>query len=155
LTGEVLVLQEIVTAGAVGAVAINLYLVVSLVWVLHMTTARALWQWDASNLLGAAAFRAGGAVELVGIGLHVAVSVAWATLFALLLGRSEAVARQPIAAGALFGVVVWAVMQFVVVPLGRAPVPKLTAAGIVNGLIAHAVFFGIPVALVCVRFLRA
>jgi hypothetical protein len=148
-------LQEIVAAGAAGAIAINLYLVVSLVWVLRLTTARALWQWDASNLLGAAAFRVGGAVELVGLGLHVAVSLAWAAVFALLLGRNEAVARQPIAAGALFGVVVWAAMQFVVVPLGRAPVPKLTAAGIINGLIAHAIFFGIPVALVCVRFLRA
>ncbi|MDB5094880.1 MAG: hypothetical protein JWO85_2981 [Candidatus Eremiobacteraeota bacterium] len=150
-----LVLQEIVTAGAAGAVAINLYLIVSLVWVLHVTTVRALWQWDAANLLGAAAFRAGGAVELVGISLHVAVSLAWAAVFALLLGRNEAVVRQPIAAGALFGVVVWAVMQFVVVPLGRAPVPRLTTPGVVNGLIAHAIFFGIPVALVCVRFLRA
>ncbi|MDB5095321.1 MAG: hypothetical protein JWO85_3422, partial [Candidatus Eremiobacteraeota bacterium] len=143
-------LQEIVTAGAAGAVAINLYLIVSLVWVLHVTTVRALWQWDAANLLGVAAFRASGAVELVGISLHVAVSLAWAAAFALLLERNQAVARQSIAAGAVFGVVVWAVMQFVVVPLGRAPVPRLTMPGVVNGLIAHAIFFGIPVALICV-----
>jgi hypothetical protein len=62
--------KTIVVAGLVGAFLIEFYLVATLCWIFHTVTARTLFLWDASNLLGPAAFQRGFGTQLLGRLLH-------------------------------------------------------------------------------------
>jgi hypothetical protein len=66
-----------------------------MVWIFHTATVRGLFLWDASNLLGPAAFQRGFGVELLGCFLHLIVSMLWAVFFVLVLARIPAIAGRP------------------------------------------------------------
>ena len=142
-------------AGVTGAILIDLYLWVTEVLVMHKTTALILFQWDASNLLGARAFQAGVGVALFGCLLHLIVSLIWGAIFTLAALQFRFLARNVLVWGVVFGVVVRLVMAQVIVPLGRATMPPAHGVYLVNLYVAHIVFFGIPVAWVVSRSFAA
>lgn len=144
----------IFVAGVAGAILIALYLVVPKAGFLQAPAPRVLFQWDASNALGAAAFQGGWPTAVVGFLMHLFVSIVWAAVFALAMSRVPAIAKHPNLSGLLFGAIVYVVMSFGVVPLGAARQGPRSAKGVVNNLIAHTVFFGLPVA-VALTFRRA
>ena len=138
-------LTTILLAGLVGAFLIDLYLVVTMVWIFHSATLRALFLWDASNLLGPAAFQRGVGTELLGCFLHLIVSMLWAVFFVLVLARIPTVARHPVGWGIIAGIGVKFFMQYVIIPLGHAAGPHYNWLSLTNNLVAHTFFFGVPV----------
>ncbi len=141
-------LRALVATALTGFFLIDAYLGVMHALVLRDASVAGLFRWDASNLLGDAAFRGGLAVEVLGCAMHLCVSTAWAAVFVLAVRRWPALAARPWLTGAVFGLFVLAVMQLVVVPLGRAPRPHSHVLTFANVLVAHVLFFGIPVSLV-------
>src|SRR5206468_1344331 len=89
-----------------------------------------------------------GAAVLVGVVSHFAVSIVWGALFALLFyGLSRA---ATVAAGFLWGFVVWIGMFYVVLPIvGLGDMPSHIP--VANAIIEH-VIFGIVVALAFLPF---
>ena len=103
----------------------------------------------ASGLLGReAAFGGGATTVALGVLLHFTV----ATLIVLtyyLLSRPILVLRQhPIPSGALFGLVAYAVMNMVVIPLSAIDRSPLAFRPALAGAIVHVLLVGIPAALV-------
>jgi uncharacterized membrane protein len=139
--------RRAILAGVAGAVAIDLYLSISL-QLMHVANGITLSQWDASNLLGNDAFRGGLSTAAIGFGLHLCVSVAWGIVFGLLYSRIAWVRAHALASGLIFGAVVMQVMAYAVVPLGHASHPAPALAGWLNNFVAHTLFFGVPVAWV-------
>jgi hypothetical protein len=135
----------ILLAGVVGALLIDLYLVVTMAWIFHTASVRELFLWDASNLLGTTAFQRGIGTVLLGCFLHLVVSLTWAVFFVLVLARIPTVARHPVVCGILAGVGVKFFMQYVIVPLGHANIPHHDWISLTNNLLAHTFFFGVPV----------
>jgi hypothetical protein len=144
-------LKAIILAGLAGAFLIDLYLVVTMVWIFHTATVRALFLWDASNLLGPVAFQRGFGTELLGCFLHLIVSMLWAVFFVLVLARIPAIARRPVIWGIIAGIAVKFFMQYVIIPLGHAAGPHYNWVSLTNNLVAHTFFFGVPVLLVARR----
>lgn len=134
--------------------AIDSYLAVTLIWIFHRATFRGMFQWDASNALGDAAYGGGWGTVALGMAMHLVVSTIWATAFVVAATRIPALLRQPLVFGALFGLVVMLFMAHVVVPLGHAAKFPQPLPIFINQLVAHVVFFGIPVALVAKRTLE-
>lgn len=137
-----------IVAGIVGAVAINAYLIVAEDFVLHSATVLTISQWDASNLLGLAAFQEGIGSALAGFGMHLIVSTIWAAIFTIVAARYPMLTDHPFASGIVFGAIVMCVMILLVVPLGHAPHGHISTAGWIDRTIAHTLFFGVPVAWV-------
>jgi uncharacterized membrane protein YagU involved in acid resistance len=109
----------------------------------------------ASGLLGKAAFHGGGGTMVLGLVLQWGMSIIIAGIFALAAARIPALARRWVLNGALYGVVVFIVMNFVVVPLSVAPLKPgwaLSAESVVKNLLAMLVF-GWLVAYTANRFL--
>ena len=97
----------------------------------------------ASGLLGKAAFHGGGGVMLLGLVLQWVMSIIIAGIFTLAAARIPALARRWVLNGALYGVVVFIVMNFVVVPLSVAPLKPgwaLSGMSVVKNLLAMLVF---------------
>jgi hypothetical protein len=105
----------------------------------------------ASGLLGPAAYRGGAASAVLGLLLHLLIAIAAAALFYAVARRRPWLREQWLAAGVIFGLVVYVVMNFVVVPLSAFPHRQTFApAAIVGGLLVHALGVGVPIAF-CVR----
>lgn len=104
-----------------------------------------LLQVVASGLFGQHAFEMGATSMVVGAAAHVALSVAWAALFAVLFARRRVC---PWLTGLLFGAGVLLVMRLVVLPLSAYPFPvKFATEATLYDLLSHMFLFGLPISL--------
>lgn len=114
-----------------------------------------VFQSIASGLFGASAFRGGIAIILAGVALHWLISVGAALIFGWTASRWRDVAAHPVAAGLAYGVLAFAVMTALVVPLSAAAFPpNRNPMLILVSLAVHMLFFGLPIALVTARLLH-
>jgi hypothetical protein len=145
--GRTAPIRAVILAGIAGNVAISLYLSFALP-VFFGRSPLLLFQWDASNIVGAWAYAHGVTAAALGLLFDFIVSWCWAALFTLLYMKVPAVRRAPAVAGLIFGACVMLVMLFLVVPLGHAARTSTNPISLLNTLVAHTVFFGLPVGLV-------
>ena len=109
----------------------------------------------ASGLLGAEAFQGGARTAILGLFLHFVIAFGAATVFYLASLRVRALWRYPLIAGAAYGLIVYAVMNFVVLPLSAFAVrPFQINAPFFNLIFAHIVCVGWPIALAARRSAR-
>lgn len=110
-----------------------------------------IFQSIASGLLGRAAFQGGVATALLGIALHFFIAAGVVVTFYVASLRLPALVRHPVVAGLLYGLAVYAVMNYVVLPLSAAGRGPFALPVFVNGVLIHAFGVGLPTAL----FVRA
>lgn len=106
-----------------------------------------VFQGIASGLLGRSAFAGGLPAALLGVALHFSIAFAVVAVFLLASRRAALLTRHAVAAGLLYGVAVYTVMNLVVIPLSAAGAGTRTLSGVVNGLLIHALGVGLPAAL--------
>ena len=101
-------------------------------------------QYIASSLLGSRSFSDGLASAGLGLVLHFAVSLVVATIYILGSRRIAVLRTQWALLGLLFGAAVWVVMNLMVLPLTAVAPNPITTAALINGVIGHALFVGLP-----------
>jgi hypothetical protein len=110
-----------------------------------------LFQTIAVGVLGKASFDAGAAAAWLGAGLHVFMATVFVVVYVLAGRRAPALLARPLLHGLLYGVLLYVVMNFVVMPLSRVDAsPSFDHADwIFYSVIAHMAF-----GVVCVLFAR-
>lgn len=108
----------------------------------------------ASGLLGGAAYDGGAATALLGLILHLAIALIAAGVYVFTAQRVALLRARAIQCGVLFGLAMFAVMNYLVVPLSRADVTPPTPAGMIQQMLVHVLLFGLPVALIARRMLK-
>lgn len=110
----------------------------------------------ASGLLGASAFEGGAATAALGLVLHFCIALIWAALFYIASRRIALLVRQPVLSGIVYGAIIYAAMNLIVLPLSAIP-RKVTFPPLVlvTGLLVHMFFIGLPIALAVRRASRA
>jgi hypothetical protein len=109
----------------------------------------------ASGLLGQAAYEGGTKTAALGVVLHYLIATTWTIVFYLASRRLRFLIERPVIWGLVYGVIVYAFMNFVVLPLSAFPqrtTPTLT--GRLIGLLIIMFCIGLPIALVVRRFSR-
>ena len=101
----------------------------------------------ASGLLGPAAYRGGAATAALGLLLHFVIACGAAAVFYAASRRWPVLVRRPVAAGAVFGVLVYAFMNQVVLPLSRGNFRAPAARTVAVMLVIHILCVGLPIAL--------
>lgn len=109
----------------------------------------------AAGLLGTASFSGGTETAMLGLVLHFGIAVSMAFVYLLMAQNRPELRRRPVLYGALYGVGLWAIMNFVVVPLSSAPPGSKDGLWIALSILVHAVCIGIPIALSVRRALPA
>jgi len=112
-----------------------------------------IYQFVASGVLGKAAYAGGMPAALLGLAFHFLIAFSAATVFVLASERLPQLRRDAVGWGLAFGLVVFGVMNFVVIPLSRIGASTPPMPLIVNGLLGHALLVGLPIALAARRFL--
>ncbi len=101
----------------------------------------------ASGLLGRAAYQGGIATAALGTLLHFGIALAVVVAYYIASRRLPALTRQPLVFGPLYGLLVYGVMNFVVLPLSAAVTGPKTLPVVINGLLIHALGVGLSSAL--------
>jgi uncharacterized membrane protein YagU involved in acid resistance len=104
-------------------------------------------------LLGRDAAVTGGMrTALIGLAIHFCIAFVVVTIYHLAATRIRALSEQPFVMGAFYGLAVYAVMNFAVLPMTASGPPRLAPWIVVaNGLFAHVFCVGIPTALTAGR----
>jgi hypothetical protein len=108
-------------------------------------------QYIASSLLGARSFLGRLATAGLGLVVHFAIALVVAAIYILASRRIVALRTQWILLGLLYGAAVWAVMNLVVLPLTAVAPSPITTAALVNGVMSHALFVGLPSAFFAMK----
>jgi hypothetical protein len=104
-------------------------------------------QYIASGALGEAAFKGGLATALLGMGFHFLIAFTVAGIYYAASRKIPALTQNPILWGAGYGVAVYLVMNYGVLPLSATPKSAFSLPLFLNGIIGHALFVGLPIAL--------
>ena len=113
-----------------------------------------LLQYVASGALGPSAFQGGVETALIGLALHFLIATIWTVVFYLASRKWLFLIERPVMFGLLYGIAVYTVMNFVVLPLSRVPPRPMTAVGTTIGLLTIMFCIGLPIALIVRRFSR-
>lgn len=120
------------------------------------TSPQLLLQVIASGLLGAQALRLGLAGALLGLAIHYSITAAWSTLYVLAALRLPTLVKRPGITGPLYGLLIYFVMNFLVLPHTREVGRRSFAIPVVLNAVAALIFcMGLPIALITRRTLRA
>ena len=107
----------------------------------------------AAGLLGPGAFKGGAKTAALGAVLHFVIATGAAAVYVLASRRLDALVRHPVPLGLLYGIAVYLVMTFVVVPLSAATRRPFVLDGTaVIMVLIHMGCVGLPIALVASRF---
>jgi hypothetical protein len=100
----------------------------------------------AAGLMGRAAFQGGASTLLLGLALHLFNATCIVAVYVLVSGKLSLLTRRPLVCGGIYGLLVYGVMNFIVIPLSALEA-HVHLPGLINGLIVHSLFVGPPSAL--------
>lgn len=104
----------------------------------------------AAGLLGKASFEGGVATATLGLVLHYFIATSMSVSYYLVARRWQPLAERPVMLGALYGVLLYGIMNFLVVPLSAAGPGSKNPLWIGLSVTVHAFLIGVPIAL-CTR----
>lgn len=109
-----------------------------------------MFRYIASGLIGMhAAVQAGWFAVLLGLVLHFTIAVGAAAVFYFMALKLPILIRRPFFSGTIFGLGLYALMTYIVLPLSRVPKNPHQAFSwteLASGIFAHVVLIGIPIA---------
>jgi uncharacterized membrane protein YagU involved in acid resistance len=142
---------DVILAGGFAAGLLDIANAIAFWWLYAGTPPQAILQSVAAGLLGKPAFAGGAATAALGLCLHFAIMFAMAAVYWLACRRWPWMIAKPVHAGIAYGLLTWAVMNHVVVPLSRAQPPPFIPAWFADGLLAHVLLVGLVFAFVARR----
>ena len=102
----------------------------------------------AAGLLGRSAFQGGPTTYALGIALHFFIAVSAAAVYYGASRRLAFLKEHAVVCGLFYGIAVFLVMNLVVLPLSALHVRgPFQLAGLIQGLLVHMFFIGLPIAL--------
>jgi hypothetical protein len=134
-------------AGIVGALLFDAFL-----FVVRAASFPSTYQWIAAGIVGTRRAFEGTDYVPLGIALHFAIAILAALAYAY-VGQIVGVLGRPLLGGIVFGLLMNGVMDLVVYLKELGPMPH-GAYDVGIGLIAHVIFYGLPVAFYIARFER-
>jgi hypothetical protein len=127
---------------------------VGLACVIYKTTPVFILQAIAGGVLGMSTFDVGWRSVTLGLGLQWVMSLIIAACCVLASNQSGLLARRWVSAGCIYGVVVFWVMNYIVVPLSASrTTPHFSAAWFVKNMLAM-LLFGLIISGVAHRYIR-
>lgn len=101
----------------------------------------------ATGLLGRASFQGGTRTAVLGLTLHFLIAVSMAYLYYFAARMWPVLHQHPWICGAVYGMLVYLVMNYVVIPLSAATPRSKNVPWVTTNFIGHMLLIGIPIAL--------
>jgi len=111
------------------------------------TSPERIFQSVAAGILGRDSFKGGVATAALGLFLHYFIATVMSVTYFLVARHWTTLRERPIACGAAYGLVLYGVMNYVVLPLSAAGGGSGPALWIALSIIVHMFLIGVPIAL--------
>jgi hypothetical protein len=130
-----------VVAGGLVLATLDLFFACAFWNVLRDVPPQRILQSIAAGVQGRAAFEGGTSSVLLGLACHYFIATMMVLAYVLAAARMRSLVQQPVRYGLLYGLLLYGVMSYVVVPLSNAPQPtKVYLPWVAASIIMHAVF---------------
>jgi len=116
-------------------------------WGLKGVAPTRVLQGIATGLLGRSSFEGGWSTAALGLACHFLVAFTATTVFYLASRRVPFLTNRPFVAGPLFGIAVYLVMYWIVIPLSRQRPAPFSWTATITAILIHIVCVGTPIAL--------
>ena len=146
-------LPTVLSAGALAA-ALDLLFAFTYYGVRNGIGPLRILQTIGSGVLGPAAFDGGAASAGLGLFCHFFILIVAAWLFFMAARHVPQLTRHAFASGIAYGVAIYLVMNFIVVPLSNAPHFKRSAINTIAELGSHLFFVGLAISWLVRRHFR-
>ena len=128
--------------------------ILAAIFLLAGGNAARVFRYIASGAFGKAAFSGGGEMVALGVFFHYFIALTWTVLYFFSYPKVMFLQRNRWISGAAYGMLVWAVMNLLVLPLSNIAPRNLTAANAVINILILVVCIGLPIALSANDFYR-
>ena len=108
----------------------------------------------AAGVLGKASFQGGAETAALGLGLHYFIATSMSVVYYLVARRWALLWQRPLRYGGAYGLLLYVIMNYVVLPLSAAGPSSKNALWIVLSVLVHICLIGTPIALFARRALR-
>ncbi|HEY2962243.1 MAG TPA: hypothetical protein VGJ37_07490 [Pyrinomonadaceae bacterium] len=105
-----------------------------------------IFQSGAKGLLGAAAFKGGAATAALGLFLHYFIATTMSVTYYFAAREWAPLHRHPLACGAAYGLLLYVVMNYVVLPLSAAGTGSPDRLWVALSIVVHMFLIGVPIA---------
>ena len=105
----------------------------------------------ASGLLGMKSFQGGSSSAALGCALHFFIAFVVAAVYLVASRKLPMLTQRAVAGGLLYGVGVFLVMNFVIIPLSAVPKRQPAPAALLTECAGHMLLIGLPIALIARR----
>lgn len=106
----------------------------------------------ASGVFGKEAFSGGSEMAVIGLLFHYIIAIGFTFIFFVLYPNLKKVIKNKIVLGSIYGLFIWLVMQFIVLPLSQTSSLKLSVQGSITAILILIVCIGIPLAWLAQRY---
>jgi hypothetical protein len=138
---------RIFVATALIAGTLDIIYAIAFSYVRSGTSPSRLLQSVAYGALGRNAYSGGALTAALGLGFHFLIAFTITAVFFVATSHYPSLSRRPLITGSVFGIGVYVVMNFVVIPLSRiGPRPLPAAIVMVTGVLVHMFLIGVPIA---------
>lgn len=140
--------SDTILLGGVVAALLDIALAMSFWWFYNGASPLVILQSIAAGLLGKESFGGGMGTVALGAFLHLFIACVMAAVYYVGCRRWPALYQRPVFYGAVYGVILYLAMTYVVLPLSQASPLPFIPSWFVASVASHIVFVGIPIALV-------
>jgi len=116
-------------------------------WIPRGATTRGILQSISAGLLGRASFEGGMRTAILGAALHYFIAFAIVATYWQASKWFPVLIRRPVLVGAIYGILVYGFMNYVVIPLSAAAQPRFLLSWVLCSVLVHALLIGVPAAL--------
>jgi hypothetical protein len=109
--------------------------------------AQRIFQDVAAGLLGEASFQGGWSTAALGLALHFLIAITTAVVYYLVALRWPLLWRHPLLCGPIYGLLVYGVMNYIVLPLSAAGSGSKDPLWIGLSILVHMFLIGVPCAV--------
>ena len=105
-----------------------------------------IFQSVAKGLLGPASFQGGAATAALGLFLHYFIAITMSVVYYLAARKLALLHKYPLRCGAVYGLGLWVVMNYVVLPLSAAGRGSQDGLWVALSILVHMFLIGVPIA---------
>jgi hypothetical protein len=104
-------------------------------------------QYIASGVLGASSFNGGLGTAALGVLIHFLIAAVVASIYILVSRQLPFLNQHAVPLGLIYGAAVYLSMTYLILPHSAVASSAFSVPALVNGVIGHALFVGLPIAL--------
>jgi uncharacterized membrane protein YagU involved in acid resistance len=107
----------------------------------------------AAGLRGGASFTGGWGTAALGLLCHFLIAMSMSFAYFFVARRSSALVQRPVSLGAIYGLLLYLIMNFIVVPLSAASPGSRDPLWVALSVMVHMLLIGVPIAVASRRAL--